>query len=57
MATPYRTTEGIENQFYNHLGHFALVKFLSPLIKATAEVRHVILGVLGVYFPKLTLGK
>lgn len=38
MATPYRTTDGIENQFYNHLGHFALVKFLGPLIRATAEV-------------------
>ncbi|GAA5938419.1 uncharacterized protein JCM15063_000730 [Sporobolomyces koalae] len=37
MAWPYKIINGIECQFWNHLGHFALIQHLLPLLKQTAQ--------------------
>ncbi|GAA5976459.1 hypothetical protein JCM5350_001695 [Sporobolomyces pararoseus] len=37
MAWPYKIVNGIEVQFWNHLGHFAFVHHLLPLLKKTAQ--------------------
>ncbi|GAA5824763.1 hypothetical protein JCM3770_007147 [Rhodotorula araucariae] len=37
MAWPYELKNGVELQFWNHLGHFALVQPLIPLLKKTAK--------------------
>ncbi|GAA6038904.1 hypothetical protein JCM8097_000566 [Rhodosporidiobolus ruineniae] len=37
MAWPYEIKNGVEVQFYNHLGHFALLHHLLPLLKETAK--------------------
>ncbi|GAA6002241.1 hypothetical protein JCM10207_003142 [Rhodosporidiobolus poonsookiae] len=37
MAWPYELKNGVEVQFWNHLGHFALVHPLMPLLEKTAE--------------------
>ncbi|KAM0788251.1 hypothetical protein ACM66B_001402 [Microbotryomycetes sp. NB124-2] len=37
MAWPYEIKGGVEIQFYNHLGHFALVQELLPILKETAK--------------------
>ncbi|KAK4705596.1 hypothetical protein P7C70_g609, partial [Phenoliferia sp. Uapishka_3] len=34
---PWRLIEGVELQFYNHLGHFAFVNPLIPLLELTAK--------------------
>ncbi|GAA5961040.1 hypothetical protein JCM3765_006511 [Sporobolomyces pararoseus] len=38
MAWPYKIVNGIEVQFWNHLGHFALVSHLLPLLKRTSQL-------------------
>ncbi|GAA5821268.1 hypothetical protein JCM11251_004543 [Rhodosporidiobolus azoricus] len=38
MAWPYELKNGVEVQFWNHLGHFALVHSLIPLIQKTADL-------------------
>ncbi|GAA5967286.1 hypothetical protein JCM11641_000502 [Rhodosporidiobolus odoratus] len=38
MAWPYELKNGVEVQFWNHLGHFALVDKLLPLLKKTAQI-------------------
>ncbi|BGP30779.1 hypothetical protein JCM10296v2_002536 [Rhodotorula toruloides] len=37
MAWPYELKNGVECQFWNHLGHFALVKPLLPLLIKTSK--------------------
>lgn len=37
MAWPHEIKNGVEVQFWNHLGHFALVDQLLPLMKKTAR--------------------
>ncbi|GAA5925368.1 hypothetical protein JCM3775_001394 [Rhodotorula graminis] len=37
MAWPYELVNGVEVQFWNHLGHFALVQAVLPLLKKTAQ--------------------
>ncbi|GAA5831867.1 hypothetical protein JCM3766R1_000132 [Sporobolomyces carnicolor] len=37
MAWPYKLVNGVEVQFWNHLGHFALIHHLLPLLKKTAQ--------------------
>ncbi|GAA5898514.1 SDR family oxidoreductase [Sporobolomyces salmoneus] len=37
MAWPYKIINGVEVQFWNHLGHFALIHHLLPLLKKTAQ--------------------
>ncbi|BGP38625.1 hypothetical protein JCM10450v2_002574 [Rhodotorula kratochvilovae] len=37
MAWPYELKNGVELQFWNHLGHFALVQPLIPLLKKTSK--------------------
>ncbi|GAA5869616.1 hypothetical protein JCM16303_000525 [Sporobolomyces ruberrimus] len=37
MAWPYKIANGVEVQFWNHLGHFAFVDHLLPLMKRTAQ--------------------
>lgn len=37
MAWPYKIINGLEVQFWNHLGHFALIHHLLPLLKKTAQ--------------------
>jgi len=37
MAWPYKIVNGVEVQFWNHLGHFALIHYLLPLLKKTAQ--------------------
>ncbi|KAK4051958.1 hypothetical protein OIV83_002663, partial [Microbotryomycetes sp. JL201] len=36
-AWPYEIKNGVEIQFYNHLGHFALVQELLPVLQETAK--------------------
>ncbi|KAK4702735.1 hypothetical protein P7C70_g3484, partial [Phenoliferia sp. Uapishka_3] len=52
MAWPYNITNGVEVQFWNHLGHFALIQPLLPLIiktskEADSHVRVVMVSSLG----------
>ncbi|KAK4050067.1 hypothetical protein OIV83_003637 [Microbotryomycetes sp. JL201] len=37
MAWPYEIKGGVEIQFWNHLGHFAIVQELLPVLKETAK--------------------
>ncbi|GAA6062952.1 hypothetical protein JCM10212_005342 [Sporobolomyces blumeae] len=37
MAWPYKIVNGVEVQFWNHLGHFAFVHYLRPLLVKTAR--------------------
>ncbi|GAA5938414.1 uncharacterized protein JCM15063_000729 [Sporobolomyces koalae] len=37
MAWPYKIVNGVEVQFWNHLGHFAFVHYLEPLLLKTAR--------------------
>ncbi|KAM0788262.1 hypothetical protein ACM66B_001411 [Microbotryomycetes sp. NB124-2] len=37
MAWPYEIKNGVEIQFFNHLGHFALVQELLPTLQQTAK--------------------
>jgi len=37
MAWPYELKNGVEVQFWNHLGHHALIQPLLPLLKKTAK--------------------
>ncbi|GAA5892879.1 hypothetical protein JCM5296_006031 [Sporobolomyces johnsonii] len=37
MAWPYKLVNGVEIQFWNHLGHFALVHHLLPLLVKTSK--------------------
>ncbi|ORY88786.1 hypothetical protein BCR35DRAFT_301118 [Leucosporidium creatinivorum] len=37
MAWPYKIVNGVEVQFWNHLGHFALIKPLLPLLIKTSK--------------------
>ncbi|GAA6038880.1 hypothetical protein JCM8097_000549 [Rhodosporidiobolus ruineniae] len=37
MAWPYEIKNGVEVQFWNHLGHFALVQPLIPLLRETSK--------------------
>ncbi|KAL8286459.1 hypothetical protein RQP46_004476 [Phenoliferia psychrophenolica] len=38
MAWPYELVNGVEVQFWNHLGHFALVQPLLPLLTKTSKL-------------------
>ncbi|GAA5884596.1 hypothetical protein JCM6882_005313 [Rhodosporidiobolus microsporus] len=38
MAWPYELKNGVEVQFWNHLGHFALIHPLIPLLEKTADL-------------------
>ncbi|GAA5937926.1 hypothetical protein JCM10213_001935 [Rhodosporidiobolus nylandii] len=40
MAWPYELKNGVEVQFWNHLGHFALVHHLLPLLIQTSKLPH-----------------
>ncbi|GAA5961037.1 hypothetical protein JCM3765_006510 [Sporobolomyces pararoseus] len=37
MAWPYKIVNGVEVQFWNHLGHFAFIEYLRPLLVKTAR--------------------